>query len=207
MKVIGVLTFFFMASAIVGCNNNSNDEDEYESTPSNTSTITAPLPDSANRTGAITVPDVVKNPAASAAVTTAQLNPPHGQPGHRCDIAVGKPLNSKPAASTAVTSPLPAANAPKLPPVFTTPLATTGLNPPHGQPGHRCDIAVGKPLNSAPATAAQNSNVASPLPTLPSTSAAPAVTTAPGMNPPHGQPGHRCDIAVGKPLNSKPLTP
>ena len=28
---------------------------------------------------------------------------------------------------------------------------------------------------------------------------------ASGMNPPHGQPGHRCDIAVGAPLNSKPL--
>lgn len=27
--------------------------------------------------------------------------------------------------------------------------------------------------------------------------------TKPGMNPPHGQPGHRCDIAVGAPLNSK----
>ncbi len=24
--------------------------------------------------------------------------------------------------------------------------------------------------------------------------------TAPGMNPPHGQPGHRCEIAVGAPL-------
>jgi hypothetical protein len=31
--------------------------------------------------------------------------------------------------------------------------------------------------------------------------------TAPGMNPPHGQPNHRCDIAVGAPLNSKPVTP
>src|SRR5688572_14008415 len=29
-------------------------------------------------------------------------------------------------------------------------------------------------------------------------------TTAPGMNPPHGQPGHRCEIAVGAPLNSAP---
>ena len=27
--------------------------------------------------------------------------------------------------------------------------------------------------------------------------------TAPGMNPPHGQPNHRCDIPVGAPLNSK----
>ena len=28
--------------------------------------------------------------------------------------------------------------------------------------------------------------------------------TPPGMNPPHGQPGHRCEIPVGAPLNSKP---
>lgn len=51
------------------------------------------------------------------------------------------------------------------------------LNPPHGQPGHRCDIAVGQPLNSQPK---QQSNV--------------------NVNPPHGQPGHRCDLAVGAPL-------
>src|SRR5690606_31144410 len=31
--------------------------------------------------------------------------------------------------------------------------------------------------------------------------------TAPGMNPPHGEPGHRCDIAVGAPLNSPKQTP
>ncbi|MBK6446410.1 MAG: hypothetical protein IPF81_14275 [Bacteroidetes bacterium] len=28
--------------------------------------------------------------------------------------------------------------------------------------------------------------------------------TATGMNPAHGQPGHRCDIAVGAPLSSPP---
>ena len=31
--------------------------------------------------------------------------------------------------------------------------------------------------------------------------------TQPGMNPPHGQPNHRCDISVGAPLNSKPAPP
>ena len=31
----------------------------------------------------------------------------------------------------------------------------------------------------------------------------PQTQTAPGMNPPHGQPGHRCEIPVGAPLNSK----
>jgi hypothetical protein len=83
------------------------------------------------------------------------------------------------------------------------------LNPAHGQPGHRCDIYVGQPLDSKPVAGlsqpAQAGN--------PTTASTPQVVTAtpqpvktePGMNPPHGQPGHRCDIEVGKPLNSKPL--
>ena len=89
-----------------------------------------------------------------------------------------------------------------VPPTATlnTNTAGTGLNPAHGQPGHRCDISVGAPLNSKPTTtpAVQQQPV--------------AVTqnktvTAPGMNPPHGEPGHRCEIAVGAPLNSKPTSP
>ncbi|WP_268846959.1 hypothetical protein [Flavobacterium aestivum] len=79
-----------------------------------------------------------------------------------------------------------------------------GMNPSHGQPGHRCDIAVGAPLNSpittTKATAPQivsNTSVSVPSAT--------ATPTPKGMNPPHGQPGHRCDIAVGAPLNS-PVT-
>ena len=86
-----------------------------------------------------------------------------------------------------------------------TPVQSTapGMNPPHGQPNHRCDIAVGAPLNSKPV----------PAQTQATTAAQPQVTmkqipntqkTLPGMNPPHGEPGHRCDIAVGAPLNSKP---
>ena len=74
-----------------------------------------------------------------------------------------------------------------------------GLNPAHGAPGHRCDIPVGSPLNSAPsATVNQPQTI--------TTSATPAAktATAPGMNPAHGEPGHRCDISVGAPLNSKP---
>ena len=82
----------------------------------------------------------------------------------------------------------------------------TGMNPAHGQPGHRCDIAVGAPLNSPPGnTASSTPAVTQSAPTLTNTptsvqpSAAPTVT-APGMNPPHGQPGHDCTIAVGAPL-------
>ncbi|MFV8325958.1 hypothetical protein [Flavobacterium sp. ZS1P14] len=85
-----------------------------------------------------------------------------------------------------------------------------GMNPAHGQPLHRCDIPVGAPLNSpvTPAknvptqqiiTSQQNKSVSTdPV----NTATAPAVTTPTpeGMNPPHGQTNHRCDIAVGAPL-------
>lgn len=99
------------------------------------------------------------------------------------------------------------------PTTVTTQPGTTnsaGLNPAHGEPGHRCDIPVGSPLNSKPAQqpVVNNSQVVQPpviqqtgTTTIPATG---NTTTAPGMNPAHGQPGHRCDIAVGAPLNSKP---
>lgn len=82
----------------------------------------------------------------------------------------------------------------------------TGLNPAHGQPGHRCELPVGAPLNSAPAP----SKTTAPTATTAVTTTAPTVTNPPvantttptpeGMNPPHGQTNHRCDIAVGAPL-------
>jgi hypothetical protein len=89
--------------------------------------------------------------------------------------------------------------------------ASAKLNPAHGQPGHRCDINVGAPLDSKPATAPipaqakQVVNAPTAAVTVPPT--APTQKTAPGMNPTHGQPGHRCDISVGAPLNSKPAAP
>ena len=93
--------------------------------------------------------------------------------------------------------------------------AGVALNPQHGQPGHRCDIAVGAPLNP-PATNIQPIVSATPPTTLsssPNTNTnidaqkvvLPQVNTSTaGLNPKHGEPGHRCDIAVGAPLNSKP---
>lgn len=77
-----------------------------------------------------------------------------------------------------------------------------GMNPPHGQPGHRCDIEVGAPLNSKPVQPAAQATTVTTTPQQTATQ-----PTAPGMNPPHGQPGHRCDIAVGAPLNSQPVQP
>lgn len=87
------------------------------------------------------------------------------------------------------------------------PVATApGMNPPHGQPGHRCEIAVGAPLNSQPTKPTQSAqqqpanNPAAFSPPAARQQSATPVVTAPGMNPPHGQPGHSCSIAVGAPL-------
>ncbi len=99
--------------------------------------------------------------AVQTASTPPELNPPHGQPYHRCDIPVGSPLNTpaptKPALAVNRTGTSPTlANAAKLnnpqsvnPTAPTVANATSGkpkLNPPHGQPYHRYDIAVGSPL-------------------------------------------------------------
>lgn len=155
----------------------------------------------------------------SAAATT-KLNPEHGKPGHRCDIAVGAPLNG-PAQNTNATLANPPVINPSLqtttptlqnkinPAVVPTSIAVTpGINPAHGQPGHRCDVAVGAtmPKTAAPTTktATSGSPVVPPIlqnsPILPQS----APTVASGLNPAHGQPGHRCDIEVGKPLSSAP---
>jgi hypothetical protein len=109
------------------------------------------------------------------ATQSTSLNPAHGKPGHRCDVAVGAPLNSS--TPSPVQAPTAAAKAPN-------------LNPAHGQPGHKCDIAVGAPLTGAP-----SKKQSTPTNTV-------AKGALPTINPAHGQPFHRCDIAVGAPLNS-----
>jgi hypothetical protein len=85
-----------------------------------------------------------------------------------------------------------------------------GMNPAHGQPLHRCDIPVGAPLNSPVATAknipatqqitSQQSQSVAADPTNTVTTPVVTTPTLEGMNPPHGQTNHRCDIAVGAAL-------
>jgi hypothetical protein len=96
------------------------------------------------------------------------------------------------------------------------------LNPPHGQPYHRCDIPVGAPLNAPPANASSQTTDNSAVNTATQTTKNPTAPTIenamkvnpsqtqnagtadkgtkPKLNPAHGQPYHRCDIPVGSPL-------
>jgi hypothetical protein len=85
-----------------------------------------------------------------------RLNPPHGQPGHDCAIAVGAPLKSTKASAPAPTQVQVAA--PVSSPIESRPVAVptaapsnnlnanVKINPAHGQPGHDCAVAVGAPL-------------------------------------------------------------
>lgn len=90
------------------------------------------------------------------------------------------------------------------------------LNPAHGEPYHRCDIQVGAPLDSpapvqapAPQVIPQQAPVSNNFntnPIAPSAAPAPSVSSTsslgpkPALNPPHGEPHHRCDLQVGAPL-------
>lgn len=69
------------------------------------------------------------------------INPAHGQPGHRCDILVGAPLNGTEGIKVSPTKMNQTNSAPAA-----SPSSNNGINPAHGQPGHRCDIKVGDPL-------------------------------------------------------------
>ena len=155
--------------------------------------------------------------------TGVTLNPPHGQPGHRCDIAVGAPLpndgnvvaqaqsqahpvsqgEAMPVVSSGMPQQVVQVQQPQNQQSYVGPKGEK-LNPPHGQPGHRCDIPVGAPLNSKPAAqpaAPQQQVTQQQIVIDPQQAQQHTGTTEPGFsgkpNPPHGQPGHRCDIAVG----------
>ncbi|HEX5742367.1 MAG TPA: hypothetical protein VFY09_00535 [Flavobacteriaceae bacterium] len=98
-----------------------------------------------------TIIDSIQPVNTSTKSETVALNPPHGQPNHRCDIAVGAPLNSLPTPSSLLNQPqqTPTNNA-NTSPIQSNSNNNTGVkpatNPAHGQPYHRCDLKVGDPL-------------------------------------------------------------
>ena len=227
MNVKKSLVLLIAIVALAACNNSSTTDDKSaDSIPANLNTQTV-VPDTTVPGQPVQVSTSPANTQLTSPTTqsiqpvtntgSGGLNPEHGKPGHRCDIAVGAPLNSTPATTTTPNN-TPAVDIQKtLTPATTNGSASkTGLNPEHGKPGHRCDIAVGAPLDSKPAasstitTPAVNTpvtpSIAQPVtPVLPTTTNTTPGTNSSGLNPEHGKPGHRCDIAVGAPLNSKPV--
>jgi len=70
---------------------------------------------------------------------------------------------------------------------------TPDVNPPHGEPGHRCDMPVGASLSGASSNNTQQEMTTSPIRVR---------QDKPTKNPPHGEPYHDCSIPVGGDLQS-----
>lgn len=162
--ILGLLVLFLFS--LSSCKKELEPQDSSVSaTPSTTNTSVA-TPNSSNMTNA---PQNANSSQVNPQGTLAGMNPPHGQAGHRCDIAVGAPLNSPPGKQASIPNPAAVGTGTKIsaPTIIKSDAAAIvtkpGMNPPHGQAGHRCDIAVGAPLNSptskdAAAPATTNSN-------------------------------------------------
>jgi len=154
-----VFSFALMALFFASCQNATENETAEISSESTTETAVVPVPAeepvTLNPVSGETTAPAAATPAAAPAAGNPQgkvaLNPEHGQPNHRCDIPVGAPLNSPagtPPPAAAAVNPAPAMAQPQpSAPATAQPASGQRLNPPHGQPGHSCDVAVGAPLN------------------------------------------------------------
>lgn len=150
-----ILSISIAALLLSACNSSDN-------TPLNTQNTVSTLPIPGQTTAPVKVNDTAVNTVPVSAVVqtqtpannqtstntgNAKLNPAHGQPGHRCDIAVGAPLDSPPATQTTNTQVQPQPVNPVPQTVASGPVPDTlTVNPAHGMPGHDCAIPVGQPL-------------------------------------------------------------
>ncbi len=170
MKSTFIIIIFSVLFTIVSCSPAKQDSGQNRQVPVLPSVQEQPAPVS-TQAEQPAEEGTKQQPAAQQNNEEVMLNPPHGQPFHRCDIPVGAPLNSQPRQTTGNQVQV---NSPQV----STPAARTTTS--SGAP----TIENARRMNSgqAQSTAPVNSG------------------SKPALNPPHGQPYHRCDIAVGSPL-------
>jgi hypothetical protein len=157
-----IVSLALAVSTLIACNNSETQETVDNTNPTSTNAdnnsepqliMEETFPGSDN--------GAAQNNSVSGNTSSAKLNPPHGEPGHRCEIPVGAPLDSEPTTPATTTI----NNTPTITPSFSAPTSTPvatptfsnegqqgksstppGINPPHGEPGHDCAIPVGQPL-------------------------------------------------------------
>lgn len=116
----------FLGLAVLGLTAFSSCKDSEEKNPENQNTNTQMSGNTADN--------------AETSAEKPEVNPPHGQPFHRCDLPVGASL-------TGTTN-----NTGATPPMTTSPIrlkeSKPAKNPPHGEPFHDCSIPVGADLQS-----------------------------------------------------------
>lgn len=180
MNTKNILSLLLVSSLVlISCKKELEPQESSSSTEA-----VAPTPETANPNTATAANQMQQNTAVvnpntvtpvAPANTAKGMNPAHGQPGHRCDIPVGAPLNS-PAGKTA------------------SPQATAQVKQTDNAPPTITPATISSDGKITPAS--NSTFTTSNTPTILNAPAA----TAPGMNPPHGQAGHKCEVAVGAPL-------
>ncbi len=150
---IAIVSVAFFAACNQGADSDQDTQDNQPATEASVQEDQSAQGISLSTTSGETI-DPSAAPASGTAMTGGEgvkLNPPHGEPGHRCEIPVGAPLDSDPVNSNGMVQQQliqdhaqPAAQ----PQPVQMPAGgqTARLNPPHGQPGHDCAVAVGAPL-------------------------------------------------------------
>ena len=174
MRISIILFSAFSFFTLISCSQARQDSGQTEQVPVLPPTQEQPAPASTEPVQPVEA-ETAQQPSPGQSNAEVMLNPPHGEPYHRCDIAVGAPLNS--------------------PPANTTPQATN--NP----------VQATAPQTSGPAQSSANNPTAPTLenamrmnPSQTQNSPPANNGTKPRLNPPHGQPYHRCEIPVGSPL-------
>ena len=175
-KSFFVIITAFTLLLFISCSPAKQDSEQKQQEPATPSNQEQPAPE-------ITEPvqpaetETEEQPSTEQNDSEVMLNPPHGEPFHRCDIPVGAPLDSAPANTTRQTT----SN-----PVQTTAPQTTNPAPGAAKNPTAPTLENAMRMNSGQTqtTSQTNNNTG----------------TKPRLNPAHGQPWHRCDIAVGSPL-------
>lgn len=180
---VSLITFFLLFTSI-SCNNVKKEPEQSRQLPVLPSKPAQPESGTAEPVQ-FTDNKTVEQPSTVQTSTEVMLNPPHGQPFHRCDIPVGAPLPSANTNNQVATSQV----------QTTAPQASTNQVQ---TPAPQVSTTPPNPANNPFAPTVENAGRINP-------SQARATTTAnsgtkPRLNPPHGQPFHRCDIPVGSPL-------
>src|SRR5688572_13260192 len=114
MKYVSIFVILLMVLVVAGCGHGRTDE--ASSTKANEpATVTGPSTSSLPQVNQVNSDPLKDQPAVTSTQpvtntnttkSSAALNPAHGQPGHRCEIPVGAPLDSKPTTSTNVSQPV-----------------------------------------------------------------------------------------------------
>jgi len=136
MRKIEIAAACVVLATLVGCNNAENKIEERSNT---------------GETELNYVPKQTPAPTTAPATNTdgVRLNPPHGEPGHVCEIPVGQPLDGSASSGEPVTQTMEIKTELPAGEVKSNTAPQTGqvkLNPAHGEPGHICEIPVGQPL-------------------------------------------------------------